>query len=151
MFEAARRLLLGAALILGTSAFLLISDTGGRIGGGVPRVAILQFLRLSIVAGEKRLDYDSIWSVDGGQSRLENEVCRPLRARIAREYASAARLCSSTSLTFSSQNMARSATAAILPPCSGPLPASKSDGQLRQVGAWRLRESLPNCAVGQHH
>src|SRR5258708_19009786 len=42
MFEAARRLWLGLALILATSGFLLLSDTKQRTGA-IPRAAVLQF------------------------------------------------------------------------------------------------------------
>src|SRR6266498_2278180 len=43
MSELVKRLWLGVTLILATSAFLLLSDTGQRAAGALPRVAVLQF------------------------------------------------------------------------------------------------------------
>ena len=43
MSELVKRLWLGVTLIIATSAFLLLSDTGQRQAGAAPRVAVLQF------------------------------------------------------------------------------------------------------------
>jgi ABC-type uncharacterized transport system substrate-binding protein len=59
MFEAARRLWLGVVLILATSAFLLLSDSGQR-AGLLPRAAILQFNSLAALDDGVRGLLDSL-------------------------------------------------------------------------------------------
>jgi putative ABC transport system substrate-binding protein len=59
MFEPVRRLWLGAALIAATSAFLLLSDAGGRIGA-TPRAAVLQFSSLGVLDDGVRGLLDSL-------------------------------------------------------------------------------------------
>ena len=54
MSEMVKRLWLGVALILATSAFLLISDSGQRAAGSLPRVGVLKFSNMQALDDGER-------------------------------------------------------------------------------------------------
>jgi putative tryptophan/tyrosine transport system substrate-binding protein len=82
MSELVKRLWLGLTLIVATSAFLLLSDTGQRSANAIPRVAVLQFSSMQALddGAHGLLDYLKEQGYDGTHKAIierfnaENDV-----------------------------------------------------------------------------